>query len=165
MQEHVIQPTGLMQYLIPVAVFIVIFALRARRMSQVRPLSLRSLRIVPALYLLIVIAAFVRTSPNGVGWAAALVGLAAGCVIGWYRGKSVAIHLDPATGKLMQRASPLAILILLALVLAKTAAPSIGSAERLDVAALTDALLMIALGTFAVMRLEMFLRARRLLAD
>ena len=85
-------------------------------------------------------------------------------MLGWYRGKTVAIHLDRDTGALMQRSSPLAIVILLALVAAKMAARSVGSAEHLDVAALTDALLTMALGTFAVMRLEMYLRARRLLA-
>jgi hypothetical protein len=164
MHAQVVQPTGIAQYLIPIAVFAVIFAFRARRMSQLRPLKLEQLWIVPAIYLVVVIASFVATPPTPLGWVAALAGLVAGAGLGWWRGKTVAIHVDPATHRLHQKTSPLGLLILLVLVGAKVVARSGGQAAHLDVASLTDALLGLALGTFTAMRVEMLLRGRRLLA-
>ncbi len=67
------------------------------------------------------------------------------------------------THSLNQKASPLGMLILLVLVGAKMVARTGGQAAHLDVASLTDALLGLALGTFAAMRVEMYLRGKRLL--
>ncbi|WP_174291114.1 CcdC protein domain-containing protein [Sphingomonas bacterium] len=164
MHGQVVQPGGIGQYLIPLVVFVVIFALRVRRMSQLRPLKLEQLWIVPAIYLVVVAASFVANPPTPIGWAIALAGLTIGCVLGWYRGKTVTIHVDPATHALNQKASPLGMLILLVLVGAKIVARGAGQAAHLDVASLTDALLGLALGTFAAMRIEMYLRGSRLVA-
>lgn len=161
--DQVVQPGGLVQYLIPIAVIAIVFAFRARRMSRSRPLKLGQLWIVPAIYAVVVAMAFAANPPGPLGWAAALAGLALGGVLGWYRGKTIAIAVDPATRTLSQRASPLGMLILLALVAVKSAAQAGGRAAHLDVTVLTDALLGLALGTFAVMRVEMYLRAKRVL--
>ena len=163
MNGQVVQPTGIGQYLIPLAVFAVIFAFRVRRMSQMRPLKLGQLWIVPAIYLVVVAASLAARPPTAFGWALLAAGTALGAAIGWWRGKTVSIHVDPATGMLSQKASPLGMLILLVLVGAKVAARSGGQAAHLDVASLTDALLGLALGTFTAMRAEMYLRGRRLL--
>ena len=161
---QVVQPTGVGQYLIPIVVFAVIFAFRWRRMSRSRPLKLGQLWVVPAIYAVVVALSLVASPPTVTGWALFVIGAALGGVLGWYRGKTIAIHVDPETGTLRQQASPLAMLILLVLVGVKAAMRAGGSAAHLDVAALTDALLGIALGTFTVMRVEMYLRATRLLA-
>ena len=163
MHEQVVQP-GWGQYLIPVAVFAVIFAFRIRRMSRTRPLKLEQLWIVPAIYLVVVVLAFAGNPPTARGWGAALLGLVLGGVLGWWRGKTIAIHVDPQTHQLGQKASPLGMLVLLALVGGKAAVRAEGSVAHLDVAMLTDATLGLALGTFTAMRVEMYLRARRLLA-
>ena len=165
MHAQAVQPNGIVQYLIPIVVFAVIFAFRIRRMSQMRPLKLEQLWIVPAIYLVVVVASFVANPPTPLGWAMAAVGAAVGSVLGWYRGKTVAIHVDPATHSLNQKASPLGMLILLVLVGAKVAVRAEGQATHLDVASLTDALLGLALGTFAAMRAEMYLRGSRLVAS
>ncbi len=157
-----VHPNGIVQYLIPIVVFAVIFGFRVRRMSQLRPLKLEQLWVVPAIYLVVVAASFVANPPTPVGWAMTLVGLAIGGVLGWYRGKTVAIRVDPATHALNQKGSPLGMFILLVLVGAKVVARAGGQAAHLDVASLTDALLGLALGTFTVMRIEMYLRGRRL---
>ena len=164
MHGQVVQPMGIGQYLIPIAVFAVIFAFRWRRMSTARPLKLGQLWIVPALYAVVVAMSLAAAPPKPAGWALFVVGVALGGVLGWYRGKTIAIHVDPDTGTLWQKASPLAMLILLVLVGAKAAMRAGGSAAHIDVASATDALLGMALGTFAVMRVEMYLRATRLLA-
>ena len=72
---------------------------------------------------------------------------------------------DPATHSLNQKASPLGMLILLVLVGAKIVAKAGGQAAHLDVASLTDALVGLALGTFAAMRVEIYGRGKRLLAE
>ena len=160
---EVVQPGGITQYLIPIVVIAIVFAFRARRMTRSQPLKLGQLWIIPTIYALAVVAAFVANPPNATGWAAALVGLVLGCGLGWYRGKTIAIHVDPITRTLSQKASPLGVLILLGLVAVKVAAQAGGRMAHLDVTILTDGLLGLALGTFAMMRVEMFLRARRLL--
>ena len=75
---------------------------------------------------------------------------------------------DAQTGELKQRASPLAMLLLLALVVLKlgarqlfgeTAAAQPGSSAML----LTDAFIGFAFGLLSATRLELYVRARRLL--
>lgn len=160
---EVVQPGGIAQYLIPIVVIAIVFAFRARRMTRSRPLKLGQLWIVPALYAMMVVSAFIRLPPNAAGWGAAVAGLAVGGALGWWRGKTIAIHVDPVTRTLSQRASPIGILILLGLVVTRSAAQMGGRAAHLDVTTLTDGLLPLALGTFAMMRVEIYLRAKRLL--
>jgi hypothetical protein len=162
---EVVQPGGWMQYAIPAVIFIVIFGLRARRMSQMRPLRVEQMWIVPAIYLAIVVVAFVAQPPGLNGWLVALVALAVGGALGWQRGRMMAIHVDPETHTLSQKGSPLAILFLLAIVLVKTAAQTEGRAMHFDVTLVTDAALALALGMFTMTRVEMYLRAKRLLGD
>lgn len=163
MHVHSAQPTGPAQYLIPLAIFAVVFALRARRMSRERPLRLEQLWIVPALYFAVCIASFAAKPPTALGWAAVAAGVCIGAAIGWWRGKTTRIAIDPATHRLNQRASPAGILILLGLILAKMLLQTEGRAAHLD--ALGNGLLGVGLGTFTAMRVEMFLRGRHLLAS
>jgi len=165
MGGQVVQPTGIVQYLIPIAVFVVIFALRARRMSQMRPLKLERLWIVPAIYLVIVVANFIARPPTLMAWFAAAVALLAGAALGWQRGRMMQIHVDPQTHALNQKGSPWAILFLMAIVLVKMAVQGEGRAMGVDVMLVTDAALAFALGMFATTRVEMYLRAKRLLEE
>lgn len=166
MQVHTAQPQGWLQYAIPIAIFIVIFSFRLRRMSRLRPLKLEQLWIVPALYLLFVAGAFFRFPPTPIGWVFSVVGLSAGAAIGWQRGKTMQIHVDPETHALNQKASVAGMLFLVAIIAVKAIAQSEGSAFfHLDVALLTDVLAAFALGMFSMTRLEMYLRAKRLLEE
>ena len=158
-----VHPGGLMQYLLPLAVFVVIFAFRARRMSQVRPLKLERLWIVPAIYLALVVATFATKPPAANAWLASAIALVVGAAMGWQRGRMMAIHVDPATHKLGQKGSPLAILFLFAIVAVKVVAQNEGAAMGFDVALVTDAALAFGLGMFSATRIEMYVRARRLL--
>lgn len=165
MSAEVVQPNGLLQYLLPVAIFAVIFAFRVRRMSRERPLKLEQLWIVPALYLLLVAVTFAATPPRPLGWALSVVALLVGGAAGWQRGKAMRITLDPATHRLNHRASPLAMFILLALVGVRAALRAEGSRLHLDAFLVTDVLLAFALGLFAGTRAEMYLRGKRLLTQ
>ncbi|HEX4695509.1 CcdC protein domain-containing protein [Sphingomonas sp.] len=165
MQVQVVQPNGVLQYVIPVVVIAIVFTLRARRMTRMRPLRLNQLWIVPAIYLAIVAATFVATPPGRSAWIAAAVALIVGAAIGWQRGRLMQIHVDPETHALSQKGSPLAVLFLLGIILIKTVAQGEGRSLGFDVALVTDAALALALGMFAMTRVEMYLRAKRMLDE
>ena len=164
MHGQVVQPQGPLQFLIPLVVFAVIFALRARRMSQVRPLKLERLWIVPAIYLALVAVTFVMTPPTPSGWLVALGALVAGAGVGWQRGRLMAITVDPVTHQLNQKGSPLAMLLHFGIVAVKMVAQQEGGAMGFDAALVTDAALAFGLGMFTLTRIEMLVCARRMLA-
>ncbi|MGN6278761.1 MAG: DUF1453 domain-containing protein [Sphingomonas sp.] len=120
---------------------------------------------MPAIYLAIVVATFVATPPSAAGWGVAVIALVVGGALGWQRGRMMAIHVDPETHALSQKGSPMAILFLFAIIAIKLAAQSEGKALHFDVALITDAALALALGMFAMTRVEMYLRAKRMLAQ
>ena len=47
-------PPGILQYAIPIAIFLAVFALRARRLTRLRPLKVEQLWIVPAIFTAVV---------------------------------------------------------------------------------------------------------------
>jgi len=154
-------------YLITGAVLVLVVLLRLRRTGQLRPLSLERLWVLPAIYLLIVIVMLVETPPgeNGLVWG--IGALLVGGLIGWYRGKTIAITVDPATHALNQRTSPASIIFLVALIAVRFGLRTVlvqeASISRLSPATVIDAFVLLALGLLSVQRLEMFLRGRRLL--
>ena len=163
------QPGNWVTTLIPFVIIAIVLALRFRSMSRKRPLKLETLWIVPVVYSLIAGSMFFSLPPPPVGWGLALTGLAVGLVLGWYRGKLIRIERNADTGELRQRASPLAMLLLAALVVVKlgaraifgeTAATQPGSGAML----LTDTFIGFALGLLSATRLELYLRARRMLS-
>lgn len=167
-QVHPVQQTWLTT-LIPLVIIAVVMALRFQSMSKERPLKLSSLWVVPALYLLVAASMLYSLTPPPLGWGLLLAGLGIGIGVGWHRGKLIRISHDPATGQLRQKASPLAMLLLLALVVLKlgaraifgeTAAGHPGSGAML----LTDAFIGFALGLLSATRAELYLRGRRILA-
>lgn len=157
----------LTSYVITGAVVILILALRFRRLGQSRPLQLERLWVLPVVYA--VIAAFlVAQSPlQGVDWLWCAVALAIGAAIGWYRGKSVKITVDPNTHALNQTQSAATMVFLVALILIRFGLRSVLATEaqswHVSAAVIVDAFIALALGLIAAQRLEIFLRARRLL--
>lgn len=158
-----------MAALLPFVIIAVVLALRFRSMSKERPLKLQSLWIVPALYLLVAGSMLVALPPPPMGWGLVIAGSALGLVVGWHRGKLIRIERNAETGELRQRASPLAMLLLAAVVVLKlgarqvfgaSAATQPGSGAML----LTDAFLGFALGLLSATRAELYLRGRRLLS-
>jgi membrane protein CcdC involved in cytochrome C biogenesis len=137
-----------------------------RRMGKMRPLKLETLWIVPAMYAAVAALMFYTLPPVGSVALASLVGLAVGAAVGWQRGKMMQIHVDPETHALNQKASPAAMFFLIALILIRAGARSIlGQESNISPAMLTDPLIAFALGMFTLQRVEMYLRARRLLDE
>jgi len=109
---------------------------------------------------------FVQLPPRGWVAIASAVGLAIGAAVGWYRGKMMHISVDPETHALNQKASPAAMMFLIALIAVRMAARGIlGQEGAVSPAMLTDPLVAFALGMFSLTRLEMYLRAKRLLEE
>jgi hypothetical protein len=155
---------------LPFVVIAVVLAFRFRSMSNERPLNLGTLWVVPVVYLGLMASMLLALPPNPAGWAVMTAGLAAGAVLGWQRGKLIRIEHNADTGQLSQRASPLAMILLFGLVVLKLGAREIfgdsaaahpGSGAML----LTDAFIGFALGLLSATRLELYLRARRILEN
>lgn len=164
-QVHPVQQNWI-SIAITIAIVVIVIGFRLRRMGQMRPLKLESLWIVPAMYLVVAALMFWQLPP--VGWVAiaSAVGLAIGAAVGWQRGKMMHIHVDPDTHALNQRASPAAMFFLIALIIVRSAARGIlGQDSGVSPAMLTDPLIAFAFGMFTLTRLEMYLRARRLLEE
>lgn len=165
MQSH-----DLVKYAITAVIVLLVIGLRLRGMNRMRRLRLETLWIVPAIYLAFAVVMFVEFPPNLIGWAICVAALVVGAAIGWQRGRLMRIHVDPQTHQLNQRASPAAVLFIFALIAVRMAARSVlatGSAAgfHLSTMLVTDILIALALGLFAAQRLEMYLRAKRLLEE
>lgn len=160
------RPDSWWSYAVPAVVIAVVMALRWRRMSRARPLKLERLWILPSLYAVLAVVMFATRPPVGWGWMFCALALVAGAALGWQRGRMMRITVDPDSHALNHSASPAAMLFLLAIVLVRQGlrAPAVESAIHLDPLAATDMLVALALGLFTAMRIEMFLRGRRLLA-
>jgi hypothetical protein len=106
--------------------------------------------------------------PHGLAWLWCAVVLAIGAVLGWKRGGLMAINVDPETHALNQTTSMASMLFILVLVCirlaSRTLAVELGWTVHGGIAVLTDILVAFALGLLTAQRVEMFLRARRLLA-
>ena len=160
---------NLLAALLPVLMVGIVVALRFRSMRRERPLRPGSLWIAPAIYLLVAISALSGMKPPPAGWGLVLLGLAVGIGIGWHRGKLIQIRRDPDSGELSQRASPLALLLLAALIILKLWARSIfgdsaAGSRQSSAMLLSDSFIGFAFGLLAATRLEIYLRARKLLS-
>jgi hypothetical protein len=164
MQAHPSQQTWI-SYAITFGIVIVVLALRLRRMGTMRPLKLESLWVVPAIYLAVALLMFWQLPPKGWVAAASAVGLAVGAAVGWQRGKMMHIHVDPETHALNQKASPAAMLFLIAIIAVRALGRGVLGQEGVSPAMLTDPLIAFVLGMFTLTRIEMYLRAKRLLEE
>jgi len=164
MQGHPPQQTWI-SYAITGAIIVVVMALRMRKMGQMRPLKLENLWIVPALYAVVASWMFWQLPPLGWVGLACLGAFAVGAAVGWQRGKMMQIHIDPETHALNQKASPAAMLFLVALIAVRALGRGLLGSEGVSPAMLTDPLIAFALGMFSLTRLEMYLRAKRMLEE
>ena len=156
--------------LLPFVIIAAVVALRFRSMNRERPLNVGTLWIVPIVYLGLIGSMLFALPPTAGGWSLLLAGVAAGVVLGWHRGKLIRIERNPQTGQLMQRASPLAMLLLVALIVVKLGARTFfGDAQAAQPGSgamlMTDAFIGFALGLLSATRLELYLRARRILLN
>jgi hypothetical protein len=162
MHATVVQPSPAIGYAISLAVIALVVALRWRGMRRARRLRLETLWILPAVYVVGIAVLFAERPPTPIGWGWCVVTLAIGAGIGWQRGRMMRIAIDPETHRLSQQSSPAAFLILIALLAVKQGMRyEFGGGQMAALG--IDMALSFGLGLIAATRLEMTLRARRML--
>ncbi len=156
--------------IIPLAVIpvvLVIVLLRNRRSRVLRP---RWMWVVPVL-ILAVVGSGLYFTPHPPFGPAAYTGfagaLAVGALAGWWRGRTITIQ-KTADGTLRAQASPFGLVLIVALLAGRTALRGLmesqAAAWHIDAAVITDAFMLFAVGLVVAQRLEMFIRARAVLA-
>lgn len=164
-QAHPVQQTWV-SYAITIGIIVVVMALRMRGMAKMRPLKLEMLWVVPVLYMIIAGLMLWQLPPTGWVAIASVAALLIGAAVGWQRGTMMHIHVDPETHALNQKASPAAMIFLIVLIVVRAGARSmLGQASGVTPAMLTDPLIAFALGMLTLTRVEMYIRAKRLLEE
>ena len=165
-----------LQILIPLLIIIPIFALRMRRMGKQQPLKLGRLWMRPAVLLLACAAVLLLPVRPGapphhfadLDWAILALGGVLGAIGGWQLGHTMAIEVHPENGTLMVTTSPVGLIVLVGLVALRiglrTGVQLEAAAWHLDATLIVDALIVFTAALFTVRSLEMYLRAKRVMA-
>lgn len=152
-------------YIVTAIIVALVMFLRFRRMSKARPLKLELLWIVPALYSLVAALVLWQSVPHGIQWLYVALALVAGGLIGWRRGAMMRINIDPETHALNQQASPAAMLFIFVIIIIRQGLRVEATAMGLNAPFLMDLAVVFILGMFSITRLEMYLRAKRMLRE
>ncbi|HTX50356.1 MAG TPA: DUF1453 domain-containing protein [Caulobacteraceae bacterium] len=154
--------------LIPIAVVVGIVLLRN---SRPRRLRIESLWILPVVYVLLLASSLAAAPPpvTPVSIGLLALGFVLGAAIGWQRGRFTRIDIHPETHDLTSRQSMIGIVFILAIFAVRYGARDFlaanASSLHLPVVAALDALLVLAIAMLSVQRLEVWLRASRMLAE
>jgi len=149
-------------------IMLMVLVLRNRRP---RPLRVELLWVRPVILLVIFgVAASAAPPPLTVANLLVLVVAAAiGVAVGWQRGRFMRIEVDPQTHAVTSRASILGVIFILAVLLLRMMAVGAmhDNAAQLPISPIvgSDALLVLLVVMLSTQGVEMWLRARRLLAE
>lgn len=157
-------PGAWVGYVAAAIIISVVLFFRVRSMRRIQKLHVERLWVVPMLYALVTASVLYQSVPAGIQWLYVGIALLLGVLIGWRRGAAMRINVDPETHELNQQASPTAMLFILVLIIIRQGLRMEASTMGFNAALVTDLLVVSALGLLSAARLEMFLRARRLLA-
>ena len=157
-----------LSYAVPLVILVPLLYRRLRRMLKPQPLKLNRLWIRPAIILFAGIAVLAGAPPPlaDLPWFALAAIL--GAVLGWQWGRLMAIHVDPENSTLMTRGSLAALIVIVLLIVVRVGLRALltvqGAAWHLDAVLITDGLIVFSAFLFGVRGLEMYLRARRVMA-
>ncbi|HEX3889023.1 MAG TPA: hypothetical protein VHW05_16135 [Phenylobacterium sp.] len=149
---------------------LVVIALVILRNMRARRLRIESLWLAPTLIIVAVALQFSQEgTPTPLALGVDIGAFVVGALLGWWRARFTHITIDPATHQLTSRASPIGMLVVLALfalryVLRVYAVQNAGSIG-LPVNVVADGALVISVGLVCAQRLEIALRATRLLNE
>ena len=154
--------------LIGISVALIIILLRNRRKRTLRP---HLLWVMPLLVTAAIgFGLWANTQHPHFGplaWIAFIAALALGCLAGWQRGKTITIEKEP-DGSLKAQASPLGLILVVGLFAARAGLREVmeanAAAWHLDAVVVTDAFMLFAVGMIVTQRIELYIRARRILA-
>lgn len=153
------------QLFAPLVVVALILLLRGRNVGRSRQLKVERLWIIPALYSIVVAGLLWHAPPHGVQLLWGAIALLIGGAMGWWRGRSIAIQVDPETHVINHATSWATIGLILILFTVRSFSRFETASTGLDPNLVVDLFALSALGILSVARLEMFLRARRLLVE
>ena len=158
--------------LIPIAIAMGLVILRN---SRARRLRIEAMWIAPVIIVALIGLNFygeaarggLNLTPVSLGLDAAAVAL--GAVLGWWRARFTNITIDPDTHELTSRASPLGMVVIMAILVIRTlvrtyTAQNAGALGQWG-PPVADALLVMSVGLVCAQRFEIFTRASRLLAE
>ena len=162
--------TDFLKTLLPVLVIVVVMALRLRSMNRVRPLNPERMWVLPLVLVALAGVTLWVHPPSATGMAIGFAALLVGGFLGWQRGRFIHIERD-ANGGLTQKASPAALMLLVVIIGIRysvrayfgAGADTNGQMSEQALIA-TDALLLFAVGLIAMTRVELAIRAQRILA-
>jgi len=165
----------LLQLFLPILILLPVLYFRMRRISRPRPLKLKRMWVGPAIFLAITALVLIAPGPHGEdhhwtmqAWTWLVPAAIAGAAAGWYWGRTMKIEVHPEDGTLMVKGGQAAILVLLILVLFRTGLRTglevEGRAWHLDMLLISDASIVFTALLFTVRSVEMFIRARRVMA-
>ncbi len=161
-------PQGLPHNYVSYLIVVAVLALIVRRAFRSRRVKVDQLWIIPTLLVALAVYVIAQAPPHDMAGIAGLVlATLLGAAVGWQRGKLTRISLDPDTGILTSKASPLEVVLILGLFVVRFGVriwmqEHPGQGQAFAVAA--DGLLLFGWTTVIVARLEMWLRCRRLIA-
>ncbi|HZC15679.1 MAG TPA: hypothetical protein VE309_02855 [Caulobacteraceae bacterium] len=160
----------LLPYIIPLLIVLLI----VRRGLMPRKIKVERMWVLPALLVFASASMFASAhAPSPLVVAELAAALAAGAVVGWYRGRLTHISIDPETHDLTSKTSPVGLVLLAVLFAARYGVrlvlPGTGAGEPGSLAtqasAIADALALFGIGALVIQRLEMWMRCNRLLAE
>jgi hypothetical protein len=153
-------------YLIP----LVFIGLAIARNARSRNLKIEQLWIAPLIILAVTALTLSQQHmPKPVLIGADILALGLGAMLGWWRGRFTKITVDRETHALTSQASPVGMLLILAIFAIRMGVRGLATqnatALHVSVIDITDAFLLLAVGLVCAQRLEIALRASRLLAE
>jgi hypothetical protein len=165
-----------LQLFLPILILLPVLYLRMRRMSRAQPLKLGRIWIRPVIFLGLTALVLLAPGPHGQphhwapqAWLWLTVAGALGGIAGWYWGRTMAIEVHPEDGTLMVKGSQAAMLVLVVLILfrlgLRTGLQVEASAWHLDMLLISDTSIVFTALLFSVRSVEMYLRARGVMAS
>jgi hypothetical protein len=164
------------QLFLPILIILPMLYFRGRKMARAQPLKLNRLWIRPVLILATAALVLVAPSPGHqpahvltpVDWAWMALAAALGAVAGWQWGRTMAIEVHPQDGTLMVRGGMAAVLVMAVLVLfrlgMRTGLSVEAQAWHISMFLVSDASIIFTALLFTLRSIEMYFRARRVMA-
>ncbi len=158
------QQSQTISYIITAIVISIVLLLRFRNVGRARRLNLNALWIVPGILLaLFAFTTFEYPPRDPLGWLWLVAAAGIGGALGWHRGKLMRITVDPRTGTLTQTTSPAALIFIVLLLVARSGLKYEAAAYGINIMKVTGIGIAFAVGLIGATRVEMYLRARRIL--
>ncbi len=161
--------TQLIVYAVVAVLVIGLFAFRMRRMMQATPFDPYRAWILPLLFLVLSGALLATARPTGPEWLWVIGTFVVGLVLGYLRGASIKMNVDPTTGRLLAQGSAAAMVFIVVLILARSGLSYLLQSQATSIAlrpVMANVLpSVLGAGLFVARGIEMGLRGHKLLTS